>query len=167
MLKNICQNHFNQSWENTIFSTSLHVLIHPLKMELLRWRNSYTWDNSTLLFQMQVPKQFWADAVSTAFFLINRMPSTVLACNVPYNVLFPNNSLFPIEPKVFGSTCYVRDVRPSVTMLDPKALKCIFLVILVFGRVSILFYRTLKIFGINWCGIFIDYTFLLCTSHFY
>ena len=75
---------------------------------------------------MQVPKQYWADAVSTAFFLINRMPSTVLACNVPYNILFPNNSLFPIEPKVFGSTCYVRDVRPHVTKLDPKALKCLF-----------------------------------------
>jgi len=43
-----------------------------------------------LLFQMKVPKQFWADAVSTACFLINRMPSTVLAGNVPYSVLFPN-----------------------------------------------------------------------------
>ncbi|EOY04903.1 Cysteine-rich RLK (RECEPTOR-like protein kinase) 8 [Theobroma cacao] len=30
------------------------------------------------LFQMKVPKQFWADAVSTACFLINRMPSCVL-----------------------------------------------------------------------------------------
>jgi len=80
-----------------------------------------------LLFQMKVPKQFWADAVSTACFLINRMPSTVLVGNVPYNVLFPNKSLFPVEPKVFGSTCYVRDVRPSVTKLDPKALKCVFL----------------------------------------
>lgn len=28
---------------------------------------------------------------------------------------------------MFGSTCYVRDVRPSVTKLDPKALKCVFL----------------------------------------
>lgn len=80
-----------------------------------------------LLFQMQVPKQFWADPVSKVCFLINHMPSTVLTSDVPYTVLFPNKSLFPIEPKVFGSTCYVRDVRPSVTKLDPKALKCIFL----------------------------------------
>jgi len=80
-----------------------------------------------LLFQLKVPKQFWADAVATACFLINRMPSTVLAGNMPYSVLFPNKSLFPVEPKVFGSTCYVRDVRPSVTKLDPKALKCVFL----------------------------------------
>ena len=31
-----------------------------------------------LLFQMHVPKHFWADAVSTACFLINRMPSSIL-----------------------------------------------------------------------------------------
>uniref|UniRef100_A0A0V0IC00 Putative ovule protein n=1 Tax=Solanum chacoense TaxID=4108 RepID=A0A0V0IC00_SOLCH len=80
-----------------------------------------------LLFQMKVPKQFWADAVSTACFLINRMPSTVLNGDMPYSVIFPNKSLFSVEPKVFGSTCYVRDVRPFVTKLDPKALKSIFL----------------------------------------
>ena len=54
------------------------------------------------------------------------MPS-VLSGDMPYHVLFPNKSLFSVEPKVFGSTCYVRDVRPSVTKLDPKALKCVFL----------------------------------------
>nr|XP_016492553.1 PREDICTED: uncharacterized protein LOC107812042 [Nicotiana tabacum] len=80
-----------------------------------------------LLFQMKVPKQFSADAVSTACFLINRMPSSVIDGNMPYSVLFPNKSLFPVEPKVFGSTCYVRDVRPSLTKLDPKAVKCVFL----------------------------------------
>ena len=32
----------------------------------------------TLLFQMNVPKHFWADAVSIVCFLINRMPLLVL-----------------------------------------------------------------------------------------
>ena len=80
-----------------------------------------------LLFQMQVPKHFWADAVSTACFLINRMPSSVLSSETPFHILFPNKTLFPIEPKIFGCTCFVRDVRPQVTKLDPKSLKCIFL----------------------------------------
>ena len=31
-----------------------------------------------LLFQMHVPKHFWADVVFTTCFLINRMPSSVL-----------------------------------------------------------------------------------------
>jgi len=80
-----------------------------------------------LLFQMQVPKSFWADAVSTACFLINRMPSSVLHGKPPYSILFPNEPLFPIEPRIFGCTCFVRDVRPHVTKLDPKSLKCVFL----------------------------------------
>ena len=75
---------------------------------------------------MNVPKHFWADAVSKACFFINRMPLLVLNWVTPYHQLFPNNSLFPIDPKVFGCTCFVRDVHPQVSKLDPKSLKCIF-----------------------------------------
>ena len=83
---------------------------------------------------MHVPKHFWADAVSTACFLINRMPSSVLNWATPYNQLFPNNPLFPIDPKVFGCTCFVRNVCPHVSKLDPKSLKCILWDILVFKK---------------------------------
>ena len=41
--------------------------------------------------------------------------------------MFPNNPLFPIEPKVFGCTCFVLDVHLQVSKLDLKSLKCIFL----------------------------------------
>ena len=51
-----------------------------------------------LLFQMHVPKHFWADAVSTTCFLINWMPSSVLNWDTPYHILFPNKPLFLIEP---------------------------------------------------------------------
>ena len=53
------------------------------------------------------------------------MPSLVLNWATPYHQLFQNNP-FPIEPKVFGCTCFVRDVHPQVSKLDPKSLKCIF-----------------------------------------
>ncbi|GJW28732.1 retrovirus-related pol polyprotein from transposon TNT 1-94 [Tanacetum coccineum] len=59
-----------------------------------------------LLFQMAVPKPFWADAVSTAYFLINRIPSAILGGNYPYSVLFPTKPLFLIDPKIFGVTTY-------------------------------------------------------------
>ena len=65
-----------------------------------------------LSFKMYVPKHFWADAVSTTYFLINKMPLSVLNWATPYHQLFHNNPLFPIEPKVFGCTCFVRDVCP-------------------------------------------------------
>ena len=79
-----------------------------------------------LLFQMHVPKHFRAD-VSPICFLINRMPSSILNWATPFQTLFPHKSLFPIEPQVFECTCFVRDVRPHVSKLDPKSLKCIFL----------------------------------------
>ena len=34
--------------------------------------------------------------------------------------------LFPIDPKAFGCTCFVGNVYPQVSKLDPKSLKCIF-----------------------------------------
>ena len=40
--------------------------------------------------------------------------------------MFPNKPLFPIDPKVFGCTYFVRDVSPQVSKLDPKSLKRIF-----------------------------------------
>ena len=80
----------------------------------------------TLLFQMHVPKHFRAN-VSPVWFLINRMPSSILNWATPFQTLFPHKSLFPIEPRVFECTCFVRDVRSHVSKLDPKSLKCIFL----------------------------------------
>ena len=55
------------------------------------------------------------------------MPSSVLNWATPYHQLFPNNPLFPIEPNVFGYTCFIRDVRAQVSKLDPKSLEYIFL----------------------------------------
>lgn len=51
----------------------------------------------------------------------------MFSCDAPYSVQFPQNSLFLVPPHIFGSTCYVRDVWPSLTKLDPKNLKCGFL----------------------------------------
>ena len=55
------------------------------------------------------------------------MSSSVLNWDTPYHILFPNKPLFPIELQVFGCTCFVRDVRPHVSKLNPKSLECIFL----------------------------------------
>ena len=59
--------------------------------------------------------------------MINQIPFSVLNWVTLFQTLFPHKSLFPIEPRVFGCTCFVRDVRPHVSKLDSKSLKCIFL----------------------------------------
>ena len=76
---------------------------------------------------MQVPKHSWANVVSIACFLINRMPSFVLDWATPFQTPFPHKSLFPIKPRVFWCSCFVQDVHLHVSKPDPKSLKCIFL----------------------------------------
>ena len=44
----------------------------------------------TLLLYSDVPFRFWGDAVLTACYLINRMPSSVLHDQIPHSLLFPD-----------------------------------------------------------------------------
>ena len=148
--------------ETTQYYPPVFMFWYTISNGVAERKNKHLHDTTrALLFQMKVPKQFWADVVSTACFLINRMSSTVLDGNVLYSVLFPNKSLFLVEPKVFGNTCYVWDVWTSVTKLDPKTLKGIFRLCSSLVGVSMLSWCTRKIFGINWCSIFKDYTFFM------
>jgi hypothetical protein len=78
-----------------------------------------------LTFTMNVPKFMWGEAIMMATFLINRTPSRVAGMKSPCELIFIENK-FPVPPKVFGCTCFVRDHRPSVNKLDPRAIKCIF-----------------------------------------
>ena len=111
-----------------------HVILHqtscvdtPSQNGIVERKNRHLLETArALLFQMNVLKHFWADVVSIACFFINMMPSSILNWATPYRQLFPNKLLFPIDPKVFGCKCFVRDVRPQVSKLDPKSLKCIF-----------------------------------------
>lgn len=81
----------------------------------------------SMLFEMKVPKIFWSDAVLTACYLINRMPSSIMQGGIPFSTLLPSESLFVLPPRIFDCVCFVRDHRPGVSKLDPKALKCMFM----------------------------------------
>jgi hypothetical protein len=81
----------------------------------------------TIMIHGHIPYHFWADAVLTACYLINHMPSSILDGVIPYNILYLSAPLFPVPPKIFGCACYVYDIRPGRTKFDPKSLRCIFL----------------------------------------
>jgi hypothetical protein len=72
------------------------------------------------------PGPYLCEAGLTATFPINRMPSQIMSMKSPCELLFGENK-FPVVPKVFGCTCFVIDHRPSVSKLDPKAVKCFFI----------------------------------------
>ncbi|CAN1845085.1 Retrovirus-related Pol polyprotein from transposon TNT 1-94, partial [Linum perenne] len=84
------------------------------------------------MFARHVPKYLWGEAVLTATYLINRMPSKVLQFQPPRQLLL---SLYPqltsissdLPPRIFGCTVFVH-INPSHrTKLDPRAHKCVFI----------------------------------------
>lgn len=85
----------------------------------------------SLMFATHVPKHFWGEAVLTATYLINRMPSRVLNFQTPFQILLNSHPhirfLSHVPPKIFGCTAFVHVVQQNRSKLDPRSLKCIFL----------------------------------------
>ncbi|RVW22242.1 Retrovirus-related Pol polyprotein from transposon TNT 1-94 [Vitis vinifera] len=81
----------------------------------------------TILLHSNVPFRFWGDAVLTACYLINRMPSFVLHDQIPHSLLFPDQPLYFLPPRVFGCTCFVHILTLGQDKLSAKAMKCLFL----------------------------------------
>lgn len=71
----------------------------------------------TLHIHANVPMMFWGNVVLTDIYLINRMPSYSIQNKVPHSVLFPDEPVFRIPPRVFGSTCFVHDLTPGLDKL--------------------------------------------------
>ncbi|RVW17834.1 Retrovirus-related Pol polyprotein from transposon RE2 [Vitis vinifera] len=85
-----------------------------------------------LMFSSNVPNYFWGEAILTAIYLINRMPSRVLTFQSPRQLFlkqFPHtraaSSDLPL--KVFGCTAFVHVYPQNRSKFAPRANKCIFL----------------------------------------
>ncbi|GMP33945.1 hypothetical protein CsSME_00007039 [Camellia sinensis var. sinensis] len=84
----------------------------------------------SLLLSASVPAPFWGEAVLTAAFLLNRMPTPLLSGRSPYEALFsqpPNYSLL----RVFGSACFVLLPRKDRTKLSARSVIAVMTLFLV------------------------------------
>ncbi|XP_043710586.1 uncharacterized protein LOC122659549 [Telopea speciosissima] len=81
----------------------------------------------SLMFHMHVPKLYWANAVLIAYFLINRMPSSILHNQITFNIVFSDRAVFSLPPRVFGCHCFIHVLRPGLDKLSSWAVKCLFL----------------------------------------
>ena len=80
----------------------------------------------TLLLQSSVPSKFWVEALSTAVYLINRLPSQQLNFDSPYY------RLFGVHPDygnlhTFGCVCFVHLPPHERHKLTAQSVKCAFM----------------------------------------
>ncbi|KAG8501038.1 hypothetical protein CXB51_003111 [Gossypium anomalum] len=83
-----------------------------------------------IMFTMNVPKYLWGEAVLTACYLINRMPSKVLNFQTPLNTLLKAFPLFRVPnlpAKIFGCKAFIHNHQPNQSKLDPRAHTYIFI----------------------------------------
>ena len=81
----------------------------------------------TLLLYHKVSQRFWGNAILAACYLINRLLSSILHDKIPHSILFPNQPLFCLPPRVFGRVCFVHILTLGQDKLSTKATKCVFL----------------------------------------
>ena len=126
------REYLSQSFQHFMSS---HGILHqtscahtPQQNGVAERKNRHLVDTTrNLLLHGHVPFRFWGDAVLTACYLINRMPSSVLDNQIPHSVLFPHQPLYSFPPRVFGSTCFVHNLSPGLDKLSARSTKCIFL----------------------------------------
>ncbi|KAG8483163.1 hypothetical protein CXB51_022140 [Gossypium anomalum] len=76
-----------------------------------------------MLSNANLPKSFWAEAASTACFLINRSPSVAIEKNSPQEVWSGNPTNYS-DLKIFGCPAYAHVDNEK---LEPRSIKCVFL----------------------------------------
>ena len=79
-----------------------------------------------LLYQAQLPLNFWCFALLHAAYLINRIPTPFLKNVSPYEKLYAQPCDIS-NIRVFGCLCYISTLQNHRQKLDPRAHPCIFL----------------------------------------
>ncbi|WVZ16676.1 hypothetical protein V8G54_009658 [Vigna mungo] len=80
----------------------------------------------SLCLQSSLPKQFWAEAVNTTTYLINRGPSVPLEHKIPEEV-WSGKEIKLSHLKIFDCVAYVHISDQGRNKLDPKSKKCTFI----------------------------------------
>ena len=79
-----------------------------------------------LLFQGNLPKNFWGESVLTASYLINRTPTSLLQNKTPYEMLYGTLPTYD-NLRVFGTLCFARRISRGKDKFDPRSIRCVFL----------------------------------------
>ncbi|XP_071718218.1 uncharacterized protein [Rutidosis leptorrhynchoides] len=82
-----------------------------------------------LMIESNVPKSFWPEALATATYLLNRLPTRALDFKNPLETLakfYKPPSNLTLKPRIFRCTVFVHIPKGERTKLDLCAEKCVF-----------------------------------------
>jgi hypothetical protein len=80
----------------------------------------------SLLFHVSLPLVYWVEALHTATYLVNRLPTKTLASSTPYYHLHSTQPSYE-HLKVFGCACYPNMSSTAPHELAPRSSLCVFL----------------------------------------
>ena len=82
------------------------------------------------LIEAHMPVSYWGEALTSAAYLINRVPSSTVQFQTPFQALQDavNAPTVPnLPPHVFGCVAFVHLYKHQRSKLAPRALRCVFL----------------------------------------
>nr|GEV44063.1 cysteine-rich RLK (receptor-like protein kinase) 8 [Tanacetum cinerariifolium] len=79
-----------------------------------------------LRFHFKLPLKFWGDCITTATYLINRIPFSVLGNKTPYEFLLKRKPLYD-HLRVFGCLAVLSNHSRTADKFEPKGVPCVFL----------------------------------------
>ena len=79
-----------------------------------------------MLHDAKLGKEFWAEAATTAVYIINRLPTSALNSKTPFEAWYGQPPMLQ-HIGIFGCTAYAHIPKKKRAKLDSKTQKCIFL----------------------------------------
>ncbi|KAG8498899.1 hypothetical protein CXB51_005256 [Gossypium anomalum] len=119
-----CSDEFNRLCKSEGIRRHLTVRHTPQQNDVAERMNRTIMEKvRCMLSNANLPKSFWAEAASTACFLINRSPSVAIEKKTPQEVWSGNPANYS-DLKIFGCPAYAHVDNGK---LEPRSIKCVFL----------------------------------------
>nr|KYP72430.1 Retrovirus-related Pol polyprotein from transposon TNT 1-94 [Cajanus cajan] len=118
---------FNQFCEDSGIEHQLIAPYTPQQNGVCERRNRYILEMTRcMLYEKNLPKEYWEEAASTTVFLHNRLPTKALNNKTPFDVWYGYKPSLKFL-KIFGCLCFTHVPQSKRDKLDKRALPGIFI----------------------------------------
>jgi hypothetical protein len=125
--REFCENEFEEFFKKCGISRQKTTPYTPQQNGVAERMNRTLMEKARcMLSGVGIGQEFWAEAVGTACYLVNRSPSSALGDKTPQEV-WTGKEPSLTHLKVFGCDAYVHVPKENRSKLDKKVEKCIFI----------------------------------------